>query len=116
MQIHGHDVRGVDVDEETRCAHYGTERDVVAIKFPCCDTYYPCYRCHEELSDHRTERWSIDRRDESAVLCGGCGTELAIQEYVGVDACPDCLARFNPACADHYNLYFEPVEDLPNQR
>jgi uncharacterized CHY-type Zn-finger protein len=38
VQVHGHAVRGVDVDE-SRCAHYGTERDVVAIRLPCCDTF-----------------------------------------------------------------------------
>lgn len=116
MQVHGHEVRGVDVDEETRCVHYGTERDVVAIEFACCETYYPCYRCHGEVTDHDAEKWPVERRDEPAVLCGSCGAELAVQEYVGVDACPECLTRFNPACADHYHLYFEDAEDVPDQR
>lgn len=110
MRIHGHDVRGIDVDDETRCAHYGTERDVVAIKFACCETYYPCFRCHAEVADHEAETWPIERREVQAVLCGAYGSELAIQEYVGVDACPECGVRFNPGCADHYHLYFEDVE------
>ena len=107
VRVHGHEVRGVDVGGETRCAHYGTDRDVVAIRFACCETYYPCFRCHEETADHDAERWPVERRDEPAVLCGCCGAELAVREYVGVDSCPDCGARFNPACADHYHLYFE---------
>jgi uncharacterized CHY-type Zn-finger protein len=107
VQVHGHAVRGVDVDDETRCAHYGTERDVVAIRFPCCDIYYPCHRCHAEVADHDAERWPLDRRGEPAVLCGACGAELAIQEYLGVTACPACETRFNPGCADHYDRYFE---------
>jgi uncharacterized CHY-type Zn-finger protein len=114
VHVHGHEVPGVDVDAETRCAHYGTERDVVAMKFACCETYYPCFRCHEERTDHETERWPLERRAEPAVLCGACGAELAVQEYMGVDACPECEARFNPACADHYHMYFEQVDDAGN--
>jgi uncharacterized CHY-type Zn-finger protein len=116
VQVQGHEVRGVDVDGETRCAHYGTERDVVAIEFPCCETYYPCHRCHEVVADHDAETWPLERRDETAVLCGACGTELAIQEYMGVDACPACESAFNPACAGHYHLYFEvPYETSDNR-
>jgi len=107
----GQEVRGVDVDDETRCAHYGTDRDVVAIRFPCCDTYYPCHRCHAEVADHDAERWPIDRRGEPAVLCGACGTELPIQEYLGVTACPACETRVNPGCADHYGRYVETTAD-----
>lgn len=110
MQVHGHEVRGVDVDPEARCAHYGTARDVVAIRFACCDTYYPCFRCHVETADHEATRWPLERREEAAVLCGACGAELAVQEYLGVDACPECETRFNPACADHYDRYFETVD------
>jgi uncharacterized CHY-type Zn-finger protein len=107
VQVHGHAVRGVDVDDETRCAHYGTERDVVAIRLPCCDTFYPCNLCHAAVADHDAELWPIDRREEPAVLCGACGAELAIQAYLGVTACPACETRFNPGCADHHDRYFE---------
>lgn len=110
MQGHDHEVRGVDIDDETRCAHYGTERDIVALKFACCETYFSCYRCHEELTDHDAEKWPLERRSEPAVLCGACETELAVQEYLGIDACPACEADFNPACADHYHLYFEGID------
>jgi len=116
VQVHGHEVRGVAVDGETRCAHYGTERDVVALKFACCETYHPCYRCHAETADHDRERWPLERRAEPAVLCGACGAELAVQEYVGVDGCPECGTRFNPACADHYHRYFEGIDGVPDQR
>jgi uncharacterized CHY-type Zn-finger protein len=78
VQGHGHEVRGVDVDAETGCAHYDTDRDVVAIRVPWCDTYYPCHRCHAEVAAHEAERWPIDRREAHAVLCGACGAQLAI--------------------------------------
>ncbi|MFD1562125.1 CHY zinc finger protein [Haloarchaeobius amylolyticus] len=101
-------VRGVDVDQETRCAHYHTDRDVVAFRFACCEHYYPCFRCHEERADHETVPWPRDRFDEPSVLCGVCETELTVPEYLAADyRCPACDAAFNPGCANHAALYFE---------
>ncbi|ADB61255.1 zinc finger CHY domain protein [Haloterrigena turkmenica DSM 5511] len=101
-------VRGVDVDSETRCAHYQTERDVVAFKFACCECYYPCYRCHAETADHDAVPWPRDRFDEPSVLCGVCETELAVPEYLEADyRCPSCGAAFNPGCSTHADRYFE---------
>ncbi|SNZ16038.1 Uncharacterized protein, contains Zn-finger domain of CHY type [Natronoarchaeum philippinense] len=110
VQVHGHEVRGEGVDAETRCAHYDSALDVVAIKFDCCGTYYPCFRCHDAVTEHDADRWPAARRDEPAVLCGACGAELTVETYVGVDACPECDAAFNPGCADHYQRYFEAAE------
>ncbi|WP_430297767.1 CHY zinc finger protein [Sinomonas sp. B1-1] len=45
-------VFGATVDDQTRCVHYRTEVDVVAIKFACCLRYYPCHLCHAEDTDH----------------------------------------------------------------
>ncbi|NHN61179.1 MULTISPECIES: CHY zinc finger protein [Halorussus] len=105
-EIHGHRVRGVDVDSETRCAHYDTDRDVVALRFACCEAYYPCFRCHEATADHEAERLPMES-SASAVLCGVCGAELTAREFVdGAHECPDCGAAFNPGCADHYEQYF----------
>ncbi|ODR80497.1 hypothetical protein BG842_13480 [Haladaptatus sp. W1] len=106
--IHGTAVHGVDVDAETRCAHYDTERDVIAIRFPCCEEYYPCFRCHDAVADHPREPWPEDERDTEAVLCGVCGAELTITAYLDCGSrCPDCDAEFNPGCANHYALYFD---------
>ena len=101
-------LRGVDVDDETRCAHYDSTLDVVAFRFPCCECYYPCFRCHEATVDHAARPWPRDRFDEPSVLCGSCRTALTVREYLAADdRCPDCDAPFNPGCADHYHLYFE---------
>lgn len=101
-------VRGVGLDAETRCVHYGGSRDVIAIRFPCCDGYYACFECHRACADHDAERWSVDARGERAVRCGVCGAELTIAEYLACEhACPACDAAFNPGCANHYHLYFE---------
>lgn len=101
-------VHGVEVDARGRCAHYGSSRDIVSIRFPCCDRWYACHACHEALEDHDAERWPADRFDERAVLCGECGSELAITEYLASPSrCPRCGAPFNPGCVDHHPLYFE---------
>lgn len=46
-------VYGATVDQETRCTHYNTPFDVIAIKFKCCHKYYPCFKCHNESEKHR---------------------------------------------------------------
>lgn len=102
-----HDVRGRAVDPQTRCTHYDDRQDVVAIAFPCCEPFYPCFRCHDAVTDHDRERWPSARFDEHAVLCGACTRTLSIDDYLGVDCCPHCGHAFNPGCADHYDLYFD---------
>jgi len=101
-------VKGKLVDQETRCEHYHKSEDIIAIKFYCCDTYYPCYKCHEECADHEIQRWPRDHFDEKAILCGKCQHELTINEYLQSSyTCPVCEATFNAGCARHYSIYFE---------
>ncbi len=100
-------VRGATVDDQTRCAHYASPLDVVAIRFRCCGEYYPCHLCHEEAAGHPAERWPASEFDARAVLCGVCRHELTIAEYQAATACPHCGARFNPRCASHSHLYFD---------
>ena len=108
VDVAGRAVRGVGVGPETRCAHYGGPRDVVAIRFACCDAYYPCVRCHAAVADHDAERVPRAAFDDAGVLCGRCGAALSVRTFVeGDHACPDCGAAFNPGCANHYDRYFE---------
>lgn len=101
-------LRGVGMDVQTRCAHYGGPRDVVALRLPCCDAFYPCHACHDALADHPARRWPRERFDEEAVLCGACRRTLSIRAYLACrHSCPHCGAGFNPGCAAHYGLYFE---------
>jgi uncharacterized CHY-type Zn-finger protein len=102
MRIHGQ-----TIDEQTRCVHYGAAEDVIAIKFPCCDRYYPCHLCHAEDADHPAEQWPFAERDTLAVVCGVCSTDLTISRYLDVEACPSCGAPFNPGCKLHTHLYFQ---------
>ncbi|GHB49992.1 hypothetical protein GCM10008106_33460 [Mongoliitalea lutea] len=93
--------------------HWHSALDVIAIKFKCCDKYYPCFSCHEEEADHKYEVWPKDAFDQKAILCGVCGHELTIQEYMDSNnSCPKCEANFNPGCSNHYHLYF----DVPEKR
>ena len=61
-------VLGPVVDDMTRCVHYRTEVDIVAIRFTCCNEYYPCHRCHEETADHPAQQWKLSERDQEAAL------------------------------------------------
>lgn len=101
-------IAGKPIDELTRCEHYHTPLDIIAILFPCCNEYYPCYECHEETANHLATRWPKDKRDTKAILCGNCKQELTIYEYFQSNHhCPNCKADFNPKCANHYTLYFD---------
>ncbi|WP_285115669.1 CHY zinc finger protein [Leifsonia sp. fls2-241-R2A-40a] len=100
-------VLGPVVDDETRCIHYRSPLDVIAIRFACCGEYYPCHLCHAEAAGHPAQQWPRHDRDREAVLCGVCGSELTIAEYLATDDCPRCAAPFNPGCSLHAHLYFE---------
>jgi uncharacterized CHY-type Zn-finger protein len=105
--IHCVEIIGVDVDPEARCAHYHDERDIIALKFRCCGKWFPCHECHAELADHAAEVWPREEFDERAVLCGGCGHQLRIREYLACESvCPSCQRQFNAGCAKHYDFYF----------
>ncbi|MDX8289796.1 CHY zinc finger protein [Metabacillus indicus] len=101
-------IKGVGFDRNTRCSHYSTEKDIIAIKFKCCGTYYACFECHRELSGHAHEVWNKEEFDAKAIFCGNCRSELTIKEYMesGYE-CPSCKSDFNPGCRNHYHLYFE---------
>lgn len=101
-------VNGVDIDEETRCRHWHSALDIVALRFACCGEWFSCFDCHSELVDHDPAVWP--RRDfgELAAMCGGCGRKISVTEYTGGDsACIACGREFNPSCEQHYHLYFE---------
>lgn len=100
-------VFGPTVDEQTRCVHWHSPLDVVAIQFACCGDFYPCHTCHEETADHPAATWPTSARARPAVLCGVCGARTTIAAYLaGGDACRSCGAPFNPGCRLHHHLYF----------
>ncbi len=107
LVINGEVVNGIDVGSQTRCAHYSSDLDIIAIKFKCCGGWFPCFECHSEIADHEAKVWPQNERETSAILCGACGYQLSVNEYLRCDSsCPACKSSFNPGCSDHYHLYF----------
>ncbi len=101
-------VLGIDLDPQTRCGHYHSALDIIAIKMKCCGAYYACKDCHDALADHTAEVWPRSEWNQLAVLCGSCGMELTVAQYLGCsDKCPGCSSPFNPRCRNHYHFYFE---------
>ncbi|WP_416147958.1 CHY zinc finger protein [Salipaludibacillus sp. HK11] len=108
MKQNNIEVKGKLVDNETRCEHYHSERDRIAIKFKCCNTYYSCIYCHEERTNHPVVRWEKIDFKQQAVLCGSCGIEISIDDYLHTpEHCPTCKLSFNPGCKNHHHFYFE---------
>ena len=100
-------VEGVLLDPQTRCAHWRSPLDIIAIKMRCCGTYYACRQCHDELAGHAAAVWPMAAWDARAILCGACDGELSVRQYMACEnTCPACGANFNPGCRTHYHLYF----------
>ena len=109
-------VYGAAVDAATRCIHFHSELDIVAIKFACCLRYYPCFQCHDEAvqlesNPHATQRWLETTWSSTAILCGACRHQMSIVTYRQAPRCPHCAAEFNPGCRLHAHLYFEETAD-----
>ena len=102
-------INGLDLDKETRCLHWHSEKDIIAIQFACCGKFYACYECHEALADHSAEPWpAVAFEKAEAVYCGHCETRTTIKTYMDSGSqCPNCKASFNPGCEKHWPLYFE---------
>lgn len=101
------EIYGQLVDGQTRCVHYHSALDVVAIQFKCCQRYYACHDCHSESESHAAIRWTTADVRQQALLCGVCKNTLTIAEYLNGDfACTSCHSPFNPGCATHRDLYF----------
>lgn len=101
----GMQIRGVDVDEQGRCAHYRSARDVVANRCATCGDYWACHACHAEVTDHPFGRMPVAA--QASVLCGACSHAMDYAAYSAAAACPRCGHPFNPGCELHAPLYFE---------
>jgi uncharacterized CHY-type Zn-finger protein len=101
-------VRGLALDAQSRCVHYHSPLDIIAIRMRCCRLYYACRECHDELAGHATEVWPKTEWDQEAILCGACGLEISIHDYLACEnRCSACGSAFNPGCKTHHHLYFE---------
>jgi len=101
-------IHGTAVNERTQCAHYHSERDIIAIRHKCCGEFYACIHCHNEAANHPAEVWPKAEFQTEAIYCGSCHQTLPVASYLSCNStCPHCQAAFNPGCANHYHLYFE---------
>ena len=108
QEAHAVVCRGTGVNARTQCAHYHSERDLIAIKFRCCNAFYACMQCHQETADHAPVVWPKAEFATAAIYCGNCQSTFSIAAYLAcANACPACQVAFNPGCANHYHLYFE---------
>ncbi len=64
------------------------QEEVSAIKFKCCNKYYPCYKCHNRVEKHAIKRWSEPSFNQKAILCGVSKHELTMNEYMMVEHYP----------------------------
>ena len=99
------EIRGVEGDGQGRCAHYRSDRDIVANRCATCRDWWACHACHAELADHPFGRMPVSAGE--SVLCGACGHTMGYADYSAADACPACAHPFNPGCELHAPLYFQ---------
>lgn len=97
------DIFGINLDKDSRCAHYHGPNDIVSLKCGHCHKYYACFKCHDELESHTFVPISIN--DQAPVVCGHCHTKLTFKEY-NSGSCSYCNHPFNSNCKKHYSIYF----------
>ena len=100
---------GKCIGNETRCIHWNSDLDIIAIKFACCNEYYPCYPCHiEREKDHKPKQWIKDKWNTTkTILCGKCKHQFTINEFNNCNNVYfNCNSKFNPGCRNHYHLHF----------
>lgn len=100
-------IYGLLVDDESRCIHYHSEKDVIALQCYACKHYYACYQCHNALEDHVFSPYPLALTQDRPILCGVCKRLLTYATYKDVTACPSCQSPFNPGCKQHHSYYFK---------
>ena len=67
----------------SRCAHWHSELDVLALQAPCCGKFYACASCHDACEDHALEPWPADTPvSQPALMCGVCRHRYSIETYI----------------------------------
>ncbi|EPY54030.1 hypothetical protein SPOG_02747 [Schizosaccharomyces cryophilus OY26] len=98
-------IYGLLVDDWSRCQHYHSELDIVALRCFACKRFYACFTCHNILESHRFEPWK-ETPNLFPVLCGACKHNLTRDQYQQTSNCPNCERPFNPNCRKHKSYYF----------
>ncbi|CAM4272370.1 CHY zinc finger protein [Weissella hellenica] len=96
-------IYGLALDDDGRCQHYHTQRDVVALACDQCQQFFACYLCHNALKDHS---FVPTNEASTEILCGHCRHVMNFQAY-SKGVCPECHYAFNPKCKLHHDVYFK---------
>lgn len=97
-------VYGHLTDGQSRCIHYHSVLDVVANKCAICRKFYSCFKCHDDMENHKYG--AIPHTEAASVMCGVCGNQFSYAEYAQMgSSCRVCKASFNPRCALHKDIY-----------
>ncbi|MBQ0052018.1 MAG: hypothetical protein KBT11_08140 [Treponema sp.] len=103
MNITSRGIFGKLTDDQGRCQHYHTELDIIANRCGQCRKLYSCYKCHDELEDHKF--LPMDSKEKDTVMCGVCGKLFSYNEYSELEKCTNCGGKFNPRCSLHKSCY-----------
>ena len=79
-------INGLLVDDQSRCQHYHSPLDIVALKCFECQKYYACYQCHDRLEAHIYRAYPCQLKQDKVLICGVCRHEMTIEEYQDVEA------------------------------
>ena len=66
------------------------------IRFKCCDRFYACILCHQDLAGHTPIVWTKQEREIHAIFCGNCRRSCRIEDddtFFWMRAFPDVKNR-----------------------
>lgn len=75
------EAQGFLVDKQTRCIHYHSKLDIIALQCYDCKKYYACYWCHDSLENHIFEPYPLSLIQDKPILCGVCLKLLTYKQY-----------------------------------
>ncbi|KRL43329.1 CHY zinc finger protein [Lacticaseibacillus manihotivorans] len=96
-------IYGQQLDVASRCRHYHSDLDVVALWCGQCQKFWACYEFHDAMGDHEFVPLP---KAQALVLCGACRCMMTYSQYQS-GACPNCWYPFNPRCELHTDHYFQ---------
>lgn len=66
-----------------------------------------CPKCGDHIpsNEHAGQyAGAISRRDNKTEICSACGTKEAVEDFLGMETCPDCwsvISETNPAIPEN---------------
>jgi len=76
--------QGLLVDDESRCVHYHSEKDIVSPQCYECKKHYACYQCHNAMEKHVFSPYPLALSEDQPILCGICKRTMTFQKYKNI--------------------------------